>query len=159
MPKVYDPRMHSAEHLLNQTMVRMFACGRSFRMHLEKKKSKCDYHFDRNLTEEEIREIERRVNAIIARDVPVHEEFLTRKDAAAQFDLRRLPDAAGETVRIIHIGDYDACPCIGEHVRTTKEIGSFHIISTSYADNVLRIRFTLRESGRGLSPSVGRRAS
>ena len=30
MKKETDPRMHSAEHILNQTMVRMFDCGRSF---------------------------------------------------------------------------------------------------------------------------------
>ena len=48
--KQYHPQMHSAEHILNQTMVRMFNRGRSFSNHIEKKKSKCDYHFDRNLT-------------------------------------------------------------------------------------------------------------
>jgi len=66
-----DPksRMHSAEHLLNQTMVRMFNCGRCFSAHIEKKKSKCDYHFDRSLTEKETREIEKR--AIIDEDVVV----------------------------------------------------------------------------------------
>ncbi len=144
MPKEYDPRMHSAEHILNQTMVRMFQCGRSFSMHLEKKKSKCDYHFNRDLTDEEVREIERRVNEVIQRDAAVREEFLPRNEAAAQFDLSRLPDEpGGDTVRIIRIGDYDACPCIGEHVKTTGDIGIFRIISTSYADGVLRLRFKL----------------
>ena len=60
--KQYHPQMHSAEHILNQTMVRMFNCGRSFSNHIEKKKSKCDYHFNRNLTEAEIEEIETKVN-------------------------------------------------------------------------------------------------
>jgi Ser-tRNA(Ala) deacylase AlaX len=143
MPKDYDPRMHSAEHILNQTMVRMFHCGRSFSMHLEKKKSKCDYHFDRNLTEEEIREIERRVNEVIHSDAVVHEELLSRDEAAHAFDLSRLPDQTGDVVRIIRIGDYDACPCIGQHVQTTKEIGTFRIISTSYEGGVLRVRFKL----------------
>lgn len=143
MPKDYDPRMHSAEHILNQTMVRMFHCGRSFSMHLEKKKSKCDYHFDRNLTEEEIREIERRVNEVIQSDAVVHEELLSRDEAERTFDLSRLPDQTGDVVRIIRIGDYDACPCIGQHVQTTKEIGTFRIISTSYEGGVLRVRFKL----------------
>jgi misacylated tRNA(Ala) deacylase len=143
MPKDYDPRMHSAEHILNQTMVRMFHCGRSFSMHLEKKKSKCDYHFDRNLTEEEIREIERRVNEVIHSDAVVREELLSRNEAAHAFDLSRLPDQTGDVVRIIRIGDYDACPCIGQHVQTTKEIGTFRIISTSYEGGVLRVRFKL----------------
>ena len=63
--KDYNPEMHSAEHILNQTMVRMFNKGRSFSNHIEKKKSKCDYHFDRNLTEDEVEAINKKVNEII----------------------------------------------------------------------------------------------
>ncbi len=49
MKNQFDPRMHSAEHILNQTMDRMFGCGRCFSAHIEKKKSKCDYHYHRDL--------------------------------------------------------------------------------------------------------------
>jgi len=69
MNKEYDPRMHSAEHILNQTMVRMFNKGRSFSAHIEKKKSKCDYHFDRELTPSELVEIEGKVNEIIRQNL------------------------------------------------------------------------------------------
>jgi misacylated tRNA(Ala) deacylase len=143
MAKEYDPRMHSAEHILNQTMVRMFNRGRSFSAHIEKKKSKVDYHFDRPLTAAEASEIEHRVNDVIARDLPVQEENLTRSQAETMFDLARLPDSAGDSVRIIRIGDYDACPCRGEHVSTTKEIGRFLLTSTDFVDGVLRLRFRL----------------
>jgi misacylated tRNA(Ala) deacylase len=146
MPKEYDPRMHSAEHILNQTMVRMFNQGRAFSSHLERKRSKCDYHFDRDLTPEEVQEIETRVNRVIQSNVEVREEILSRRDADQRFNLARLPDQAGEMVRIITIGEYDACPCIGEHVRTTKEIGVFRIISTSHEKGVLRVRFKLSET-------------
>jgi len=37
------PPMHTAEHILNATMVRMFGCPRSRNAHIERKKSKCDY--------------------------------------------------------------------------------------------------------------------
>ena len=139
-----DPRMHSAEHILNQTMVRLFNCGRCFRAHIEKKKSKCDYHFDRPLTDEEIGNIESKVNQVIESDLPVLEEFLSRKEARAQFNLDRLPEEAGDRIRIITVGDYDACPCIGPHVKSTREIGGFRILSSSFEDDVLRIRFKLR---------------
>jgi misacylated tRNA(Ala) deacylase len=145
MAKEYDPRMHSAEHILNQTMVRMFDRGRAFSAHVEKKKSKCDYHFDRDLTDEERGEVERRVNEVIAADLPVREEFLTREEAGRSFTLARLPEDAGETVRIIRIGDYDACPCSGQHVGRSGAIGTFRIISTAYEGGVLRIRFRLLE--------------
>jgi Ser-tRNA(Ala) deacylase AlaX len=141
--KDYNPEMHSAEHILNQTMVRMFNRGRSFSNHIEKKKSKCDYHFDRNLTKEEIETINKMVNEIIQSDLPICEEFLNRAETEKFYQLSRLPEEAGETIRIIKIGDYDACPCSGVHVKSTKEIGKFQIISTSFEDGVLRIRFKL----------------
>ena len=48
-----------------------------------------------------------------------------------------------EKIRIIKIGDYDACPCSGIHVLNTSEISEFKIISTGYDNGVLRIRFKL----------------
>ncbi len=135
--------MHSAEHILNQTMVRMFNRGRSFSAHIEKKKSKCDYHFDRNLTDEELGNVEKRVNEVIEANMQVTEGTMSRQEAGKLFDLGRLPDETGDTLRIIRIGDYDACPCRGEHVDSTREIGTFKIISTSFGNGVLRIRFKL----------------
>lgn len=144
--KQYNPQMHSAEHILNQTMVRTFNCGRSFSNHIEKKKSKCDYHFSRNLTESEIKELNTKVNEMIKQDMPVVEEFITRDEAGNKFNLERLPDSAGDMIRIIKIGDYDTCPCSGLHVSNTKEIGSFNIISTDFNNGVLRIRFKLLDT-------------
>jgi misacylated tRNA(Ala) deacylase len=141
--KQYQPGMHSAEHILNQTMVRMFNCGRSFSNHIEKKKSKCDYHFEKDLSQSEIEEIESRVNEVIKSNMKVVEEFYPRGEAEKKFNLSKLPDDAEDNIRIIRIGDYDACPCSGLHVKQTKEIGIFKIISTSYDDGVLRLRFKL----------------
>jgi Ser-tRNA(Ala) deacylase AlaX len=141
--KQYNPQMHSAEHILNQTMVRMFNCGRSFSNHIEKKKSKCDYRFDRNLTEDEIQLINDKVNEVIQKDLIVKEEFFTKDEAQEKFNLSKLPEDAGEKVRVIKIGEYDACPCSGLHVTHTQEIGSFKITSTDFNNGVLRIRFKL----------------
>ena len=143
MKKSTDPRMHTAEHILNQTMVRLFDCGRAFSAHIEKKKSKCDYRFDRDLTPEELARVEEIVGRIIAEDRPVTEEFMTASEAAAEFNLDRLPDNAVERIRIVRVDDYDACPCIGPHVESTGQIGAFRIISSDYENGVLRIRFKL----------------
>ena len=141
--KEIDPQMHSAEHILNQTMVRVFGSGRCFSSHIEKKKSKCDYYFDRTLTEKEIRHIEFKVNEVIQSDLGVTEEFITREEAEKHFNLNRLPEDAADRVRIVRIGDYDACPCIGPHVDSTKQIGAFRIVSVSFEDGVLRMRYKL----------------
>lgn len=143
MVKDYNPQMHTAEHILNQTMVRMFDKGRSFSSHLEKKKSKCDYHFDKDLTQIEISKIEQRVNDIVKMELNVTEEVIEFTEAKTKFNLQKLPKNVTEKVRIVKVGDYDACPCIGRHVSNTREIGKFKIISTSFDKNVLRIRFKI----------------
>jgi misacylated tRNA(Ala) deacylase len=145
MKKRTDPRMHSAEHILNQTMDRMFQCGRCFNAHIEKKKSKCDYRFDRELTRQELEEIQARVNQIIADDLPVTKGHVSHAEALEKYNTDKLPDNAGDTIRIIHIGDYDACPCIGNHVESTGDVGGFKITSASFDNEVLRIRFKLND--------------
>ena len=56
--KVEYPPMHTVEHILNQTMVRMFGCERSKNSHIEKRKSKCDYKISIAPTSEQIEAIE-----------------------------------------------------------------------------------------------------
>ena len=143
MKKNYDPRMHSAEHILNQTMDRMYQCGRCFNAHIERKKSKCDYHFKKELNAAEIEEIQSRVNRIIQSDLPVSEGFISKSEAVSRFNTEKLPDDAGDRIRIISIGDYDHCPCIGPHVKSTAEIGEFRITSSAFEAGVLRIRYKL----------------
>lgn len=137
-------QMHSAEHLLNQAMVRRFSCGRCFSAHINPKKSKCDYRFERDLSPEELRTVAADVNAAIARDLPVFIEKMPKKEALDRFDLRRVPDLANtDSFRVVRMGDYDACPCIGDHVASTAQIGTFVITSASFEDGILRIRFKL----------------
>jgi alanyl-tRNA synthetase len=143
MKKQYDPHMHSAEHILNQAMGRLFGCRRCFSAHIEKKKSKCDYRFGRPLAKDEIRKLEAAVNAVIAADVAISERFTPVSTAQQAFNLSRLPEDAGENIRIVTIGDYDTCPCIGPHVASTGQIGTFRITSSGFEDGVLRIRFKL----------------
>lgn len=143
MIKHIDPRMHSAEHILNQTMDRVFHCGRSLSAHIEKKKSKCDYQFKGSVTDQAIREVETRVNEVIDSDLPVTESYMAREDAGRRFPLDRIPPEASGLIRIVSIGDYDACPCIGPHVRSTKEIGRFLISSYTLSEGTLRIRYKL----------------
>ena len=143
--KDYNPAMHTAEHILNSVMDKMFHCGRSFNSHIEEKKSKCDYKVRRVMTDKDIASVERTVNEIIKLNIPVGEEFVSRREADEKYFTGKLPDDAGERIRIITIGSFDACPCIGQHVTDTSEIGMFSIISTDHNEDVLRIRFTIRQ--------------
>lgn len=139
------PPMHTCEHIINQTMIRLFGCGRSVSAHIERKKSKLDYRLTTCPTEEQIKNLENAVNQIIMQHLPVTTEFITQKEAKERFDLKRLPEDASETVRVVKVGDYDECLCIGTHVANTSEIGTFKIISHDWDEENKRwrIRFKL----------------
>ena len=141
--KTEFPPMHSAEHILNQTMIRMFGCERSRTNHIEKKKSKCDYFLKEAPTTEKITEIENRVNEIINQNLPITSAFVSRQEVPECVDLSKLPEDASETLRLVYVGDYDICACIGLHVENTSEIGKFKIISADYTEGKFRIRFKL----------------
>jgi Ser-tRNA(Ala) deacylase AlaX len=66
---------------------------------------------------------------------------VTRDNIPDGVKLDKLPEDASETLRLVRIGDYDVCPCIGTHVNTTADIGSFKITSTSWKDGDFRIVF------------------
>lgn len=141
--KAEYPPMHTAEHILNQTMVRMFGCQRSNNAHIERKKSKINYELTAQPTAEQVEEIARRVNEVIDAHLPVSYEFVSRNEVPADVSLERLPDEASDTLRLVRVGDYDVCACIGTHVENTSEIGRFHINSTSWNEGQFRIVFKL----------------
>lgn len=151
------PPAHTAEHLLNQLMVRMFGCERSRNAHIERKKSKISYILEQKPDRKAEKEIERQMNELIAEDKDVTFEYVTRAelegimmDAApgspdALLSLERLPEDASETIRLVRIGDYDVCPCIGKHVRSTAQIGRFEMLGTNWDEgqHSFRIRFKI----------------
>ena len=137
------PPAHTAEHLLNQTMIRLFGCERSFNAHVERKKSKMSFRLDKKPGRTEEREIERRMNELIAEDLPVTFEFVTQDNLPDGIVLDRLPENASDTIRLVRIGDYDVCPCIGKHVRSTAQIGRFELLGTNWdeMEHSFRVRF------------------
>jgi len=138
--KLYNEPMHTCEHILNQTMVRMFGCSRSMNAHIE---SKCDYILQQAPTEEQIIVLTSKVNEVIDQHLPVTIDLMLRDEACKLVDLSKLPADATDTLRIVRLGDYDACACIGQHVENTSELGHFEIISHDYEEGRWRVRFKL----------------
>ena len=143
--EVSFPPAHTAEHLLNQTMIRMFGCGRSYNAHVERKKSKMSFRLERKPSRQEEKEIERRMNELIEEDLPVIFEFATRDNLPDGVSTECLPDDAADTIRLVRIGDYDVCPCIGKHVRSTSQIGRFELLGTNWdeIEHSFRVRFKI----------------
>lgn len=139
------PPAHTAEHLLNQVMIRLFGCERSYNAHIERKKSKMNFRLDHKPTRQEEKEIEREMLRLIDEDLPVTFEFVKRDEIPAGVQLDRLPDDASETLRLVRIGDFDVCPCIGRHVRSTGQIGRFEMLGTNWdeQERSFRVRFKI----------------
>ena len=116
---------HTTEHIVNRTMVNLFGCGRAISAHIERKKSKLDFALPQCPTEAQIAQIEETVNEVLRRNPPVTMEYISQEEAMGRFDMKRLPEGASDTVRVVHIGDYDECLCIGAHVSNTSEVGTF----------------------------------
>jgi Ser-tRNA(Ala) deacylase AlaX len=133
--------MHTAEHILNATMVRLFGCPRSRNAHIERKKSKCDYLLPEAPSPEQVAQIESTVNEVIGKNLDVTVEYVTREEAEGIVDLSKLPEDVSETLRIVRVGDYDACACAGAHVKNTSEIGVFKILSHDYENGRWRVRW------------------
>ncbi len=143
--EVSFPPAHTAEHLLNQVMVRMFGCERSFNAHIERKKSKMSFHLDHKPSRQEEKEIERQMASLIEADLPVTFEYVTLDTLPEGINRDRLPKDVGEDIRLVRIGDFDVCPCIGKHVRSTAQIGRFEMLGTNWDEHErsFRVRFKI----------------
>ena len=155
--EVSFPPAHTAEHLLNQVMQRMFGCECSNNAHIERKKSKISWILDRKPDRKDEQAITRQMNELIDQDLPVTFEYHTRAELEgivfsadedtpdAHISLDRLPDDASETIRLVRIGDFDVCPCIGKHVRSTSQIGRFELLGTNWDNDKrsFRIRYKI----------------
>ena len=139
------PPAHTAEHLLNQVMIRLFGCERSYNAHIERKKSKMSFHVDHKPTRQEEKEIEREMQRLIAEDLPVTFEVVKLSEMPEGVRIDRLPDGVSDSIRLVRIGDYDVCPCIGKHVRSTSQIGRFEMLGTNWdeQERSFRVRFKI----------------
>ena len=143
--EVSFPPAHTAEHLLNQTMIRLFGCERSYNAHIERKKSKMSFRLDRKPSRQDEKMIEQEMNRLIDEDLPVTFEFVSRDELPEGISADRLPQDASDTIRLVRIGDYDVCPCIGRHVRSTSQIGRFEMLGTNWDEHEhsFRVRFKI----------------
>ena len=143
--EVSFPPAHTAEHLLNQVMVRLFGCERSYNAHIERKKSKMSFYLDHKPSRQEEKEIERQMLQLIDDDLPVTFEYVSIDELPEGINKDRLPQDVGDEVRLVRIGDFDVCPCIGKHVRSTAQIGRFEMLGTNWDEHErsFRVRFKI----------------
>ncbi len=134
---------HTATHLLHAALrERLGAHVRQAGSYVGPDKLRFDFSHSQALTAEELRDVEDRVNGWILANDPVRPIATTLEEARRLGAMALFGEKYGEVVRMVQIGagEYSRELCGGTHVRSTAEIGLFHVQSeTSSAANVRRI--------------------
>jgi alanyl-tRNA synthetase len=134
---------HTATHLLQAALrERVGSHVRQAGSYVGPDKLRFDFSHGQGLSEQELGDVEDRVNEWIALNDPVRSITTTLDEARRLGAMALFGEKYGEVVRMVQIGDghYSRELCGGTHVRRTAEIGPFCILSeTSSAANVRRI--------------------
>ena len=137
---------HSGEHLLAGLIHSRFGYNNvGFHMELSGEDPHVTVDFNGALSEQEIEELEREVNAVIRRDIPVEERYVEEEEKEEEKEKEekgeeeegerkeepefRQKKALSGAVRVISFPGVDSCACCGTHVKRTGEIGLFKVLS------------------------------
>jgi alanyl-tRNA synthetase len=138
-------RLHTATHLLNEALRRVL--GKEVTQkgsNITQKRLRFDFNFDRKLTEQEIKDVEKIVNGKIDEALPVKRIETTLDEAIRMGSQAVFEQKYGEKVSVYSIGDFSTELCSGPHVENTGELGRFKIIKEEgISAGVRRIRAVL----------------
>ncbi len=137
---------HSATHLLHESL------RRTLGKHVTQKGSlvsperlRFDFSHNKPIKEDEMTKINAVVNAIVDGGSDVQTRIMTPKEAVKMGALALFGEKYGEEVRVVFMGKenngfFSTELCGGTHVKNTKEVGKFKVISqSSIASGVRRV--------------------
>jgi alanyl-tRNA synthetase len=131
-------QQHSGQHVLSAAFVKLFdAPTVSFHMGEES----CTIDLDiAGLSPTQLEMAERHANQIVWEDrqVLMHE---ATPEQARKIGVRKIPEGAHETLRLIEVRGVDLCACGGTHVLTTGQIGNIQLRKVEKVKQGIRVEF------------------
>ena len=138
-------KLHTATHLLNEALRRVLAKDITQRgSNITQERLRFDFNFDRKLTDQEKKDVEKVVNGQIRKAIPVKRIETTLDEAKKMAIQAVFEDKYGDKVTVYSIGVFSSELCSGPHVENTSELGHFRIIKEQgISAGVRRIRAVL----------------
>ena len=124
-----ETKYHTATRLLNAALkITVSEDVHQKGSNINNERMRFDFSCDHKLTPEEIKNTEDLVNKWIKEDLPVSVKEMTKEEAvkigAEHMFIERYPDV----VTVYFVGDVSKEICMGPHVKSTSEIGTFKIV-------------------------------
>ena len=138
-------RYHSCTHILHSVLRNKFGENiRQMGSKVSDDKLRFDFNFNRNLTEDEIKDIENEINSKINSGLELIERRnVDINEAEKEGCIGLFKDKYGSKVRIIQFSDFSKELCCGTHVKNTKLIGNISVFKCkSISSGVKRIEIT-----------------
>ncbi|MBK5112479.1 MAG: alanyl-tRNA editing protein [Candidatus Heimdallarchaeota archaeon] len=127
-------KYHTAIHVLSSYMKEHYN-SECVGNNISIRNGRADFNLMSSLTEEDLTKIEKGINEIIAKNLPVQITFMPREDAIKyleekgyQTDYIEMVPKSVKTFRVISVDDYDHASCAGTHVKNTSEIGKVKVV-------------------------------
>lgn len=138
-------RLHTATHLLHAALRRVLGGEVAQRgSNITPERLRFDFSFGRKMTEEEVREVERLVNAAITANAPIQCEEMPLEQAKETGAIGLFESKYGEQVKVYSMGGFSKEICGGPHAKNTGELGGFIIQKEeSSSSGVRRIKATI----------------
>ena len=138
-------RHHTATHIMIGTVRRVLG-QHAWQAGAKKEpdKARLDIYHHKRLTPEEVRELERVANSVVARRMPVQISWRDRNEAEQTygFFLYQGGEVPSAQIRVVEIIGWDAEACGGIHCENTEDVGFIKIIKTErIQDGVERLIF------------------
>ncbi|MFP4645905.1 MAG: alanyl-tRNA editing protein [Candidatus Woesearchaeota archaeon] len=141
-------RIHTASHVLSRLLIQEAGVSVSGN-NLSSEKARIDFTLE-DFDKEYMQTFEKKTNELLAKDLPVKTEFLSREEAAQEKEvftlLKELPESIKQ-IRVVQVGEdpvIDRSACGGTHLNRTGEVGKVKFLKLeNKGSQRRRISFTL----------------
>ncbi len=124
---------HTVTHLLHKALQEKFGAGVTQKgSYVAADRMRFDIAYNKQITLEELRELEDRVDEMIRANYEVQTKLMSHDEAINSGAMALFGEKYGDEVRVVCVGDGVSTElCGGTHVKHTGDIGGFSILSDS----------------------------